>query len=98
MALTSIGEARRTRILSYVAADTPLTSHRGERVLAFMAAAVVGLSVLAIIALFVVRSTGGTPWPIVLVLPGVGIPIALLLIIALLVVSTVRRVRGSRDA
>jgi ABC-type polysaccharide/polyol phosphate export permease len=81
-----------------VAHKPPATLHRGERVLAAMVATVLGLSVVAILISLVVSGTGGTPWPIVLVLPLVGLPIGFLFMIALLLVSVIRRTRESRDA
>ncbi|MFT4124460.1 MAG: hypothetical protein QM635_11585 [Microbacteriaceae bacterium] len=85
-----------------MADNSSATLYRGERVLAYMVASTLGLSVLAIVALFIIRAVGasieGTPLAVVAVLPLVGLPIAFLLILALLLVSIVRRVRGSRDA
>lgn len=75
---------------------------RRERVLAFMVAAVIGLSIVAFIAALIAKTAGVDfstgVWPTVLVLPLVGLPIGVILIIALLVVSSIRRVRESRDA
>jgi len=67
-----------------------------------MIASSIGLSLVSMIALFIgafakVDFTGSV-WPVVAVLPLIGLPIGLLLIIALLVVSAVRRVRAARDA
>ncbi|MDM4763732.1 hypothetical protein QT381_12005 [Galbitalea sp. SE-J8] len=81
-----------------MAVNTPSGMDRGERVLAFMIAAVVGLSIIAIIVSMIVRAAGGEVWPVVVALPLVGLPIAFVLIIVRLVVTAVRRARESRDA
>lgn len=80
-----------------------MTAHRGERILAFMVASAIGLSILAFIAVIVGTAAGVTDfgvgvWPVVIVLPTVGLPIGLLLIIALIVISGIRRGREARDA
>ena len=71
--------------------------NRIERVLAFMIAAIAGLSVLAIIAVIVASAakvdTSGNAWLTVAVLPSIGLPIAFVLIIVFAVVSIVRRRR-----
>lgn len=58
-----------------------------------MIAAVGGLSLIAIIAVIVVTTAGGTPWPIAVVLPGIGLPIAFVLIIVFAVLNVTRRRR-----
>lgn len=76
--------------------------NRLQRVLAFMFAAVIVLSLLAIILSIVRGAVGADPttglWPFILVLPMPGLAIAVLLLIALLVVTAVRRSRAARDA
>lgn len=86
-----------------VANNTPLTAYRGERVLAFMVASAVGLSILAFLAIIIgtaagVKNFGEGAWPVVFILPLIGLPIGLVLIIALIVVSGLRRGREARDA
>jgi hypothetical protein len=86
-----------------VANDTPITAHRAERILAFMVASAVGLSIVAFLAIIIgtatgVRDFGEGVWPLVFVLPLVGLPIGLALILTLIVVSGVRRGREARDA
>ncbi|CAN5181397.1 hypothetical protein BH11ACT2_BH11ACT2_20510 [soil metagenome] len=70
--------------------------------LAFIIASCLGLSVIAIIAIFIGRAAGAVMnsqlWTTVVVLPSIGIPIAIFLMIVLLVVSAVRRAREARDA
>lgn len=82
----------------------PITEHRAERVLAFMFAAVVGLSILAFLAVIIGTAAGAGAdngfsqgvWPYIIMLPWFGLPIAFLLLIALLIVNWVRRSRESR--
>jgi hypothetical protein len=86
-----------------VANDTPVTAHRGERILAFMIASAVGLSLICIIAVIIgtaagVRNFGEGAWPVAIVLPVPGLLIGLVLIIALLVISSIRRGREAKDA
>ena len=66
-----------------------------------MVAGVVLVSIVAFVAIII---AGGShvdirsgAWPVVLVLPGIGLPIAFLLIIAFLIVAVVRRRRIARD-
>jgi uncharacterized membrane protein len=69
-----------------------------------MVAAVVGLSILAFIAVLIGTSAGvGNNdgfsqgiWPFVLTLPLFGLPVGFVLLIALLVTSAVRRSREAR--
>lgn len=74
--------------------------NRIERVLAAMIASSAGLSILAIVATIVGGlaradlSTGA--WPVVAVLPLVGLTLAFVLVIVFLVVSVVRRRRIAR--
>jgi len=75
--------------------------HRTERVLVFMIAAIVLLSIASFVARMVGQVTGvddwtAGAWPVVSVLPLIGLPVAMLLIIGYVVTSAVRRSRGSR--
>jgi uncharacterized membrane protein len=84
-----------------VANDTPVPLNRIERVLAAMIASSAGLSVVAIAITFVggfahADVTGGV-WPVIRILPLIGLLLALVLIVAFLVVSVVRRRRLARD-
>ena len=82
----------------------PISEHRVERILAYMFAAIVGLSILAFLAVMIGTLAGvgandgfsQGAWPIVIMLPWFGLPLAFLLLIALLIVNGVRRARGSR--
>ena len=67
-----------------------------------MIASSAGLSVVAIAAVFIAQLSGvtdfsGGAWPTARILPLIGLPIAFVLIIALLVVSVVRRRRLDSD-
>ena len=81
-----------------------MTQHRAERILAYMFVAIVVLSILAFIAVMIGTAVGAGEndgfsqgiWPIVLTLPLFGLPIAFLLLIALLIVNGVRRARAGR--
>ena len=73
---------------------------RAQRILGVMAFTVVGLSLLAIVALLIANaaqvSTGEGLWVVVAVLPLVGLPLAVLLMIAFILVSAISRSRQSR--
>ena len=77
-------------------------SSRLERTLGGIAAAVIGLSLLAIAAILIASAagvaTGSGIWITVAVLPLIGLPIGLLLIIAFIVVNAVRRSRDARSS
>ena len=81
-----------------------ITEHRAERILAYMFIGVVGLSILAFLAVMIATFAGvGADdgfsqgiWPFVLTLPLFGLPLAFLLLIALLIINGVRRARASR--
>jgi hypothetical protein len=85
-----------------VADKSPVQVNRNERILAYMLASAIGLSILAILA--VVAGTGlGVKdfdigiWPILLVLPTIGLPVGFILVVVLLVVSAQRRTRSARN-
>jgi hypothetical protein len=84
-----------------VANDTPVPLNRIERILRNMVISSAGLSVLAIIATAVAGfariDVNQGIWPVVVVLPLIGLPLAFLLVIAFLAVSIVRRRRLARD-
>ena len=67
-----------------------------------MVASSIGLAILAIVALLIagvarIDTTSGI-WLSVVVLPPIGLAIGVLLIIALVIVSAIRRSRAARDA
>jgi hypothetical protein len=74
---------------------------RAERMLGTMAATVVGLSILAMIAVFVAGlakvNTGQGVWVAVALLPLLGLPIGILLMIGAIIVNAVRRARSARS-
>ena len=93
------------RILITVAKETSVTIHRNERVLAFMIAGIVGLSILAFLTVIIATASGlpgnqftGGFWQAVALLPGVGLPIGFLLIIVLIIISGLRRSREAKAA
>jgi len=75
-----------------------------ERVLAVMSLTLVGLSVLAILAVIIGTGFGAGDddgfsrgiWPVVIVLPAPGLILGLVLLLALLVVSWGRRGRENK--
>jgi hypothetical protein len=78
------------------------TISRPERVLAYMVASILGLSILALIAVLIGYGTkannGAGLWQVVDLLPGIGLPIGFVLIVVLLVMTFVRRARAAKDA
>lgn len=79
--------------------DVPI--RRIDRILAFMS---LGLGVVSIVCFFVVilaRPAGVTNfaegiWPTIVVLPLIALPIAFLMMMAVLIMSFVRRARANR--
>jgi hypothetical protein len=88
-----------------VTTQTPYDSGRLEKILAYMVAGVVGLSILAFLAVILGTAAGVGAndgfsqgiWPAVLTLPLFGLPIGFLLVIALMIVSGLRRAREARQ-
>ena len=83
-------------------ADPPV--RRIDRILAFMALGIAVLSVLCFFAIMISTAAGMQHadyahgiWPVVAMLPMVGLPIAFLLILALLIMSFVRRGKAGRS-
>lgn len=74
---------------------------RLERILAYMIAGIVGLSLIAFVIVMIATAAGvGRSdefsqgiWPFVFMLPLFGLPIGFILLIVLLIVSTIRRRR-----
>ncbi|MBG6056468.1 hypothetical protein IWX81_002906 [Salinibacterium sp. CAN_S4] len=86
-----------------MAQDTSISGNRGERILAYMVAAAVGLSIIAFLSIIIgtaagVRNFGEGIWPVAFVLPLIGLPIGLILMIVLIVTSGLRRGREARNA
>jgi hypothetical protein len=93
-----------SRILRAVAKETPVTIHRNERVLAFMIAGIVGLSIVAIFVVLIGTGAGlsqagpAALWQALTLFPFVGLMVGFLMIITLLVVSARRRSRETQAA
>ena len=88
-----------------MASDIPINDQRLERILAFMVASAIGLSIVSFLAVIIASGVGVTgeqfsqpPWPTIIVLPVIGLPLGVLVLIALLIVSGLRRGREARDA
>jgi len=86
-----------------VAENNPVDVNRNERILAYMVASAIGLSIIAIIAViagtgFGVKDFDEGIWPVLIVLPSIGLPIGVLLLIALVIVIAVRKSRAAKDA
>lgn len=91
------------RIVRGVTDSNSPTINRVQRVLAYMVASAIGLSILAFLAVIIGTAAGMKGdsfsqgiWPTILVLPLFGLPLAIALFIALLVVNLVRRSREAR--
>lgn len=71
-----------------------------------MVAATIGISIVAFFAIIIGEAVGASNhggfshgiWPVVFVLPLVGLPIGILLIMALLITNMVRRARAAKSA
>jgi hypothetical protein len=64
-----------------------------------MFAAIVGISVIAMIALLIAAGNAKGPiWASVALLPLIGLPIAIILLVVLLVLNAVRRGRAAKGA
>ncbi len=96
--------ACRPRILNLVAQRPvappeipPIT--RQERVIVYMFASILGLSILAIIALFIAGvNAKGALWSIVQILPLIGLPLSVILLVVLVILNGVRRSRAAKVA
>jgi hypothetical protein len=86
-----------------VAQNSAVDVNRNERILAYMLASAIGLSIIAIIAViagtgFGVRDFGTGIWPVLIVIPSIGLPLGFLLLVALIVMTAIRKGRASRNA
>ena len=87
------------------APQTTVTINRSEQAMAFMIVAIVALSLISFVAVIIGTAVGAGNndgfshglWPAVLVLPLIGLPLAFLLIVALLVSNAVRRSRATKS-
>jgi hypothetical protein len=88
-----------------VTTQTPHDPGRLEKILAYMVAGVVGVSILAFLAVIIGTALGVGDndgfsqgiWPAVLTLPLFGLPLGFLLVIALMIISGLRRAREARQ-
>ena len=69
---------------------------RAESVLAFMAAGVIGLSLLTMLVALLLRLFNVNPWAVMTQIPLIGLPFGFVLILALLFVSMRRRSRENK--
>ena len=79
--------------------DVPV--RRLDRILAFMSLGLAVVSIGCFFAIIIARPAGVTDftegiWPLVVVLPLIALPIAFLMILALLIMTFVRRARANR--
>ncbi|MFE1644391.1 multidrug ABC transporter ATPase [Microbacterium sp. P01] len=81
--------------------DVPV--RRIDRILAFMSLGLLAVSILCFFTIMIASAFGMTQadflnglWPLVSVLPLLGLPIAFLLLLAVLIMSFVRRARANR--
>jgi hypothetical protein len=85
-----------------VAENTRVPLNRIERILAFVIGSVLGVSVIAIVAIFIGRASSvdfsAGVWPAAAVLPLIGLPLVVILLIVFLILSVTRRARLARDA
>ena len=86
-------------------ANGPVADNRLERVLAYMILGIVALSLICFVAIIVATASGMSSddftqglWPAVSIIPLVGLPLGMILIVVLLLVSVRRRGRAARDA
>ena len=85
-----------------MAKENPVTIHRNERVLAYMIAGIVGLSIVAIFVVLIGTGAGFSQtgpaalWQALTLFPFVGLMVGFLMIITLLVVSARRRSREAQ--
>lgn len=83
--------------------SSQLQPGRAERILAFMSLGIALLSIVCFFAIIIGTWSGMTVedfssgiWPLVALLPNIGLPLAFVLIITLLVITWVRRKRANQ--
>jgi uncharacterized membrane protein len=85
-----------------VAENTRVPLNRIERILAYVIGSVAGISIVSIAAIFIGRAVHADfsdgVWPAAAVLPLIGLPIVVVLLIVFLIISVTRRGRLARDA
>lgn len=78
-------------------AKSEQNQNRLENTLAFMAAGVVGVSLVSMLVALLLRLVNVNPWAVLSQLPLIGLPFGFILILVLLFVSMRRRNRENRD-
>lgn len=73
-----------------------LSDNRAENILAFMTAGVIGVSILTMLITLALLAFGVKVAPVVGVVPVVGLPMGVLLMISLLITNVVRKSRKNR--
>ena len=73
-----------------------------DRFLAFTALGLAAAAIVCFFAVIIARPAGVTDftegiWPLLVVFPAIALPIAFLMIVALLIMSFVRRARANRE-
>ncbi|MBE7163020.1 MAG: hypothetical protein INR72_17400 [Williamsia herbipolensis] len=84
-------------------AQPPATFNRTERALAFMVGGIFIAGFLCIAAMIVMWLTapsvqGSMPWPVIMAIPLIGLPIGMVLMFVLLGITWTKRARENRDA
>jgi membrane protein DedA with SNARE-associated domain len=84
-----------------VARGTAVPLNRTERILAFILAAIAGITVLDLVVLLIGRVAGADftqgVWPVVAVLPGIGLPLLLIALVVFIVLMVLRSRRLAAD-
>lgn len=93
----------RRDILNSVSVNNPAPVSRFERVLAFMLLGLVLLSVGTFLAIIIGTWQGmgssdfaGGIWPVVVMVPYIGLPLAFVVLITLMITSVIRRSRENK--
>ena len=86
-------------------ANSPVSENRLERVLGFMIIGIFAVSMICFLAIIIATASGlqredfaEGAWPMVSLIPFVGLPLAMILMVALFVVVARRRGRAAKDA
>ena len=75
-----------------------LRENRGENIIAFMAAGVIGVSIISMLVVLILTLAGVKGIPAIMgMIPLFGLPIGFLLVFVLLLVSLIRKARENRN-
>jgi hypothetical protein len=77
-------------------AKTESNPSRAESILAFMAAGVIGVSLLTMLVALLLRLFNVNPWAVLTQIPLIGLPFGFIIILVLLIVSMRRRSRENK--